>query len=130
MKLTATLVAVTLAVGTLAIAAPAQAEDPARVLIVGDSVTHGSDGVYSWRYFSWKGLEQTGAAVDFVGPHQGTFIDGDTWGGGYADPAFDQDHAARWGLSMFEMSHSPSETAPTIGALVAAEDPDVIVEQF
>lgn len=128
MKLIATLTAAVTA--AMLVAAPAQADDPVRVLILGDSVTHASNGEYSWRYFAWKGLEQAGSEVDFVGPHQGSFIEGDTWGGTYADPAFDTDHAARWGLSLLEMLAYPGEEAPTIGALVAEHNPDVIVEHF
>lgn len=94
-----------------------------RILLVGDSVTIGSDGDYTWRYFSWKGLEQTGAHVDFVG-HTRTTLDG----GGYADPDFDQDHASRWGMTMRDMVENPSEGAPAISDLVVAQDPDVIVE--
>ncbi|SFA84350.1 GDSL-like Lipase/Acylhydrolase family protein [Nocardioides alpinus] len=109
----------------------AQAEGaPVRVLIVGDSVTHGADGDYTWRYFSWKGLEQTGASVDFVGPYSGTFAEDQTWGGSYAEPDFDSDHAARWGLAMVEPWWWPGPDAPLIGDLVAESQPDVIVEQL
>jgi hypothetical protein len=103
---------------------PAGAVDgPTRVMIVGDSVTHGSDGDYTWRYFSWRGLEQTGASVDFVGPHRATLDDG-----GYADPDFDQDHASRWGMAMREMLDGPDDGAPRISSLIEAHDPDVVVE--
>ncbi len=73
---------------------------PTRVLIVGDSVTIGDAGDYTWRRFSWKGLEQTGASVDFVGPYRATHDhDKDKDTGTYADPIFDPDHAAKWGLA-------------------------------
>lgn len=111
--------------------ATASSGDPTRVLIVGDSVTHGASGDYTWRYFSWNGLAQTGASVDFVGPYSGTFSEDDgTWGGTYADPGFDSDHAARWGLAMDEPWSWPSPNAPLIGDLVAESQPDVVVEQL
>lgn len=98
-----------------------------RVMIVGDSVTHGSDGDYTWRYFAWKSLEENGAYVDFVGPHQGTFKgDGAVWDGSYADPAFDQDHASRWGLAMAETLYWSEETPESL----MAHNPDVVVEML
>ncbi|MCY4726220.1 GDSL-type esterase/lipase family protein [Nocardioides sp. STR2] len=99
---------------------------PSRVLIVGDSVTQGRDGDYSWRYFAWQRL--AAGSVDFVGPRRGTYLDADAWGGSYADPNFDQDHAARWGQAMWQPLDFPDDRSPAIGDLVAAHDPDVIVE--
>ena len=103
-------------------------EQPTRVMLVGDSVSHGLDGDYTWRYFSYKGLQQTGASVDFVGPHAGTYSDDGWFAGTYADPAFDQDHASRYGLSMWETLFYPgSEITPSVEELMS-HDPDVIVE--
>lgn len=80
-----------------AVAAPA----PTRILVVGDSVTQASVGDYSWRYFAWKHLARSGAAVDFVGPTRAPYVEpGTGWRPRYADPAFDQDHAATWGDRM------------------------------
>ena len=92
---------------------------PTRVLIVGDSVTHGLSGDHTWRYFSYKGLQKTGASVDFVGPHVGTYSDDGWFSGGYADPDFDQDHASRYGLSMFETLFFPGgERTPSVEELM------------
>lgn len=98
-------------------------EDATRVMVVGDSVTHGQHGNYTWRYFASK---QLGDRVDFVGPHRGTIDGHNTFGGGYADPDFDQDHAARWGLSMWETLYWNSETAPGVTSLMVS-DPEVVV---
>lgn len=103
-------------------------EEPTRVMLLGDSVTQGKDGDYTWRYFAWRGLQQTGAAVDFVGPNTGTHTADIPFGGDYADPAFDIDHASRWGMAMWEMLNRPSATAPRMRDLVAGQGPDVIVE--
>lgn len=82
---------------------PASAEsasEPTRVLIVGDSVTQGTKGDYTWRYFFSKGLSASGANVDLVGSSTAIF---DNWNwdydgpDAYADPDFDRDHAAVWG---------------------------------
>lgn len=122
--------AAAIAISALAIAlAPTAsvATEPSRVMLLGDSVSHGLDGEYTWRYFAWKGLQQTGASVDFVGPHIGTWSQGDEFGGAYANPDFDQDHAARYGLSMWETLYwHNAETAPPVADLMAY-DPDVIV---
>jgi hypothetical protein len=86
---------------------PVSAQDPAvaRVLIIGDSVTQGRAGDYTWRYRLWKALQAERTAVDFVGPRRGEYNQSvdpvdyeDTTH--YPDPVFDQDHAARWGGSM------------------------------
>ncbi|GAA3520682.1 hypothetical protein GCM10022263_05730 [Nocardioides daeguensis] len=102
---------------------PAPALDPVRILLVGDSVTQGSSGDWTWRYRLWRHFADAGVPVDFVGPRD------DLWrlpegGGGeatYADPDFDRDHAARWGMwALF----------PDVpfDALVATYQPDVVVE--
>ena len=95
-----------------------------RVMVIGDSVTQGIDGDHTWRYFASRSL---GRRVDLVGPRRGTFAEDDTFGGDYADPVFDQDHASRWGLSMWETLYWNSETAPDVTSLMA-NDPHVIVE--
>ncbi|WP_163168113.1 GDSL-type esterase/lipase family protein [Arthrobacter sp. Alg241-R88] len=109
---------------------PAHANEPPRILVVGDSVTQGKDGDYSWRYFAAQRLAQERYNVDFVGPYRGTKLNVDgprNSDGTYANPNFDQDHAARWGVTMWEALHLDTE-APTIGELVEAQQPDVIVE--
>lgn len=111
--------------------APAEAQQPpSRVLIVGDSMTQGDNGFHSWRYFAWKQLTADPAAppVDFVGPWTGSHAGDDMWGGSYADPNFDQDHAARWGQAMWQGLEAPDERSPAIADLVTAHDPDVVVE--
>ncbi len=71
-----------------------------RVLIVGDSLTQGHAGDWTWRYFAWRHLTDSGARVDFVGPEREPHVPyGASWPATYFDPAFDQDHAARWGDS-------------------------------
>ncbi|PYI07875.1 hypothetical protein BO78DRAFT_442365 [Aspergillus sclerotiicarbonarius CBS 121057] len=43
-----------------------------RVIIVGDSMTQGQQGDYTWRYRIWEWFVAQGIAVDFVGPYTGT----------------------------------------------------------
>ena len=74
-------------------------DDPVRILIVGDSITQGSAGDWTWRYRLWQHLTEHGVSVDFVGPRDDLWDNVTSQFGSqaYVDPAFDQDHAARWG---------------------------------
>ncbi|GAA2152999.1 hypothetical protein GCM10009844_36830 [Nocardioides koreensis] len=99
--------------------------DPIRVLLVGDSVTQGSAGDWTWRYRLWHHLVDNGTAVDLVGPRD-DLLDNVTSTQGshaYADPAFDTDHASRWGMTF------AAQDVP-IGDLVEEYHPDVVVEQL
>lgn len=90
---------------------------PVRVLVHGDSVSHGSAGDWTWRYRLWRHLRDSGTSVDLVGPRS------DLWEGSraYADADFDRDHAARWGMR---------RSAPDVPVreLVATHRPDVVVD--
>ena len=90
-----------------------------KVMIVGDSISHGTEGDYTWRYRLWQWFQSNGIAVDFVGPYSGTnppaeahpptppALKGEVvvsapyrTDGGYAldiDSGFDRDHFALWG---------------------------------
>lgn len=118
---------------TFAAAPPGQADEgPARVLIVGDSVTQGYKGDFTWRYFAWKGLVSQGEEVDFVGPRSGTFFvhedgawDWDYTGkGAYADADFDRDHGALYGGRLGPDDNFLYEP---IGQEVASYFPDVVM---
>lgn len=42
-----------------------------RIIIVGDSITHGGEGDYTWRYRLWQWFQSQNIAADFVGPYTG-----------------------------------------------------------
>lgn len=110
-------------VGAVPDSEAAVAEEPVRVLLVGDSVTQGSAGDWTWRYRLWKHLELTaGGPVDLVGPRDDLWDDlADQLGNhDYIDPAFDQDHASRWGMT-FAFADNRIED------LVRDYHPDVVV---
>ena len=44
---------------------------PTRIMIAGDSITHGQEGDYTWRYRLWEWLTKQNVAFDFVGPYTG-----------------------------------------------------------
>ena len=97
---------------------------PVRVLIVGDSVTQGAAGDWTWRYWLWRHLTGSGVPVDFVGPNDGLCCADDQALPGnqdYRDPSFDTDHAARWGMAYWAMDHP-------IQDLVTDYHPDVVVD--
>ena len=111
---------------TLGPASSADAVEPLRVLLVGDSVTQGSAGDWTWRYRLWRHLEATAdGPVDLVGPRTDLWDDlADEPGNhDYIDPAFDQDHASRWGMTL-AFADNP------IGDLVETYRPDVVVEML
>src|SRR3954471_3326851 len=45
---------------------------PVKVMVVGDSMSHGAEGDWTWRYRLWEWFRSEGIAVDFVGPYTGT----------------------------------------------------------
>lgn len=100
----------------------AQVPTSERVMIVGDSISHGSSGDWTWRYRLWKHLDSAGTAVDFVGPRNDlNNIMTDAEGDGdntYADPAFDRDHNAKWGhplaVEMNEIEEKISQNDPDL----------------
>lgn len=102
-----------------------QTADPVRILLVGDSVTQGSAGDWTWRYRLWQHFEESGVPVDFVGPRDDLYDNVTATQGStaYADPDFDRDHAARWGMMLGAMD-------VPIGQLVATYHPDVVVEML
>nr|WP_189890335.1 GDSL-type esterase/lipase family protein [Streptomyces xantholiticus] len=96
-----------------------------RFLFVGDSMTIGSAGGYSWRYRMWQHLVSTGEPFEIVGPRCALY-DIETnapVSHAYADPAFPADarrHLAGWGEGWLHM-------APVIREAVASERADVLL---
>ncbi|MFB7516723.1 GDSL-type esterase/lipase family protein [Streptomyces sp. NPDC056144] len=85
----------------MSLAHPERTPDMIDIMIVGDSISHGSSGDWTWRYRFWKHLREHEVNLDLVGP-KATLDnirtaevgdDDDT----YADPEFDPDHDAQWG---------------------------------
>ncbi len=82
---------------------PETAPTPTRVMIVGDSITHGSAGDHTWRYWLWRHFNDNAVAVDMVGPSTRlrddlrSARDAPVKSDKYAVPTFDSGHNARWG---------------------------------
>src|SRR5918993_1328375 len=109
----------------LLVPAPSGAVEPVRVMIVGDSVTQGSSGDWTWRYRLWQHFQAAGVAVDFVGPREDLFdnVNGVHGSMDYLEPDFDRDHAARWGQSLEVQDFRITD-------LVNEFEPDVVVEML
>src|SRR6266436_4914334 len=74
-----------------------------RIMIVGDSITEGSSGDYTWQYRLYEHLRADGVSPRMVGPHHTLFnnvtkVDGDR---SYADPRFEHANDTRWGRTLF-----------------------------
>ncbi|MCK1795348.1 GDSL-type esterase/lipase family protein [Streptomyces sp. XM4193] len=91
-----------------------------RLMCVGDSMTIGGAGDFTWRYRLWSHLRRSGAAhVEFVGPrselHEGSQE--------YADPAFPaaaRAHLAGWGEGWLHLSEA-------VGDAVREHRPDTLL---
>lgn len=92
---------------------PGPPEGQVRVMVVGDSLSQGSSGDYTWRYHLWSHLRDDEVEVDFVGPFDGMYgLAEEEFGNqDYADPDFDTDHAARWGTTAQEMGTDTARVA-------------------
>jgi hypothetical protein len=87
---------------------PAVAGQPSggspRIMIVGDSITQGSSGDYTWQYRLYEHLRADGVSPQMVGPASWLFnnvtnVEGDCR---YADPKFERANDARWGMTLFQ----------------------------
>jgi GDSL-like Lipase/Acylhydrolase family len=74
-----------------------------RIMIVGDSITQGSSGDYTWQYRLYEHLRADGVSPQMVGPYSWLFnnvtsVQGDC---SYADPRFERANDAMWGMALF-----------------------------
>lgn len=116
--------------------------DIPKFMVIGDSITHGHEGDYTWRYRLWEWLQSSNTTVDFVGPYVGTqppdepappspprFPDepapasGPRTYGGYAldvEEGFDSDHFAVWG-------RQAAQVKGEIAQMVSTYSPDYLL---
>ena len=92
----------------------AVAQEPVRIMPLGDSITQGRRSQPGYRPILWRRLAQAGYRVDFVGSlHatvEGSVLDGD----------FDADHEGHWGWRA-------DEVLARIDGWTAAARPDVVL---
>ena len=102
-------------------ASPAAGTSP-RIMIVGDSITEGSAGDYTWQFRLYEHLRADGISPRMVGPYSSLYnnvtnAEGDQ---SYADPRFERANDARWGLTLFREKDA-------IGGNVATYRPDYLL---
>jgi len=100
----------------------ASADTPVKIMVVGDSISHGSAGNWTWRYRLSQHLASAGASVDFVGPFNGVY-DPNTqnWGSQlYLDPNFDREHDATAGRKAVDEKN-------TVAGYVTTYTPDILL---
>jgi GDSL-like Lipase/Acylhydrolase family len=93
-----------------------------RIMIVGDSITEGSSGDYTWQYRLYEHLRADGVRPRMVGPYHWLFnnvtkVEGDQT---YADPRFERANDASWGMTLLHEKD-------VIGAKVATYQPDYLL---
>lgn len=49
-----------------------ESDQPVRIMVVGDSMSHGREGDFTWRYRLWQWLIEENVNFEFVGPYEGT----------------------------------------------------------
>ena len=91
-------------------------------MIVGDSITQGSSGDYTWQYRLYEHLRSDGVSPHMVGPYGWLFnnvtnAEGDH---SYADPNFEHANDATWGMTLFREKDA-------IGAKVATYRPNYLL---
>ncbi|MFG1993910.1 GDSL-type esterase/lipase family protein [Actinoplanes sp. NPDC048988] len=113
-------------------ATPAEAAAHGRVLVVGDSISQGLEGDFTWRYRLAQHLAAVGQSVDFVGPWAGTHVipaalpaEGQTLPavhtGAYRPGiSFDSANLAQWGWQM-------NKAKAVIEAETFAANPDYLL---
>ncbi|MGK5638341.1 fibronectin type III domain-containing protein [Streptomyces sp. URMC 126] len=121
-----------------------QSGAPLKVMVVGDSMSQGYEGDWTWRYRLWEWFKKEHIQVDFVGPYQGTRpqdspkpplvprLQGEApqpdqsapiTSGAYAAgvaPDFDTDHFAVWG-------RQAAQDKTLIAEQVAKYQPDLLL---
>lgn len=85
-----------------------------RLMVVGDSISQGSPGDYTWRYWLWQHLSRAASPATLVGTRT------DLHGGShdYADPDFPQAHSASWGLALWQEKDRIADQVPAADATV------------
>ncbi|WP_181923586.1 GDSL-type esterase/lipase family protein [Streptomyces inhibens] len=97
-----------------------------RIMFVGDSMTIGSTGDFTWRYRMWQHLNATfGGPYRIVGPRHALHdpVEGAPTSYDYGDPGFPDEarrHLAGWGEGWLHM-------APLIGDAVRRYDADTLL---
>ncbi|HEU5269263.1 MAG TPA: NucA/NucB deoxyribonuclease domain-containing protein, partial [Jatrophihabitans sp.] len=96
-----------------------------KVMVVGDSISQGLDGDFTWRYRLWQHFQSDGVIDAFVGPRTGThdLYSGTPDGGGYRVAGWEDAHDALWGRAALDEQN-------TIEGITSQYRPDVILVEM
>jgi lysophospholipase L1-like esterase len=74
-----------------------------RIMIIGDSITQGSAGDYTWQYWLYEHLRADGVKPTMVGPYGWLYnnVTDRQHDQSYANPDFEHANDAIWGLTLF-----------------------------
>lgn len=95
-------------------------EAPVRILLTGDSLTHGRHLDATWRYWVDRELRRQRVDFDLVGSSHTPHVDPAYGSSRYLHPGFDGDHAARAGATLGYLTDVARSE-------VATQRPDVVV---
>ncbi|MFE0590629.1 GDSL-type esterase/lipase family protein [Micromonospora echinospora] len=109
------------------VASPASAATP-KIMVVGDSISQGAEGDFTWRYRLARHFGESATGVDFVGPWTGTRVlnadhsDSSVSHAGAYRPgiSFDSANLAQWGWQMHQAKD-------VIGSRVSTYLPDYLL---
>ena len=91
-----------------------------KIMPIGDSITEGEEGHYSYRRDLWLSLASMGCKVDFVGSKKGVK---DSTGRGQVSPPtsdYDLDHEGYWGYRV-------DQILPFISSRISTYLPDIVL---
>ncbi|HKT02265.1 MAG TPA: GDSL-type esterase/lipase family protein [Rugosimonospora sp.] len=101
---------------------PGNNQPAGRLMIVGDSITQGSSGDFTWRYRLYKHLTANHIPVTYVGPRTDLYNNVTNTQGdhSYADRGFDQHHDSVWGRTM-------TQAKDTLPNEITGNRPDIVL---
>jgi lysophospholipase L1-like esterase len=94
---------------------PAAAATPERILCLGDSITQGVGGHYSYRYPLWEKLVDTGMNFDLVGQMNNPYSSATTYPT-YKGLAFDTNHEGHYGWTVNNILNGGISDGGTYGS--------------
>ncbi|MFL6089727.1 MAG: SGNH/GDSL hydrolase family protein [Aeromicrobium sp.] len=105
----------------MAIPTSAAPPAPVKIMLFGDSLTHGFNADWTWRYRLWQSLKASNTSFDFVGPRNDVmeYTTLKVGSQGYRQPNFDRDHASVGGLQFLSGNQ--------LSSLSRTYRPDVVV---
>lgn len=97
---------------------------PLRILLLGDSITQGTKAEYTYRYFLWRDLVDTGIQFDFIGSSKNNYDGNPDWPG-HKGRSFDSDHEGHGGWTADEILEGRDKKKNSLPRWLNRYTPDV-----